>query len=1854
MQRERPIRPVCLGFFLGLLGWVTSGSLQNRLFQHLGLVGTSRWIRFGILLPIFLTSLQAGTVIKLGNVTQIRGPQDLDLEGQFVYAINFSANDPARTVRGVVFLPDRLGIPGAKLVGPQQVSPWQTKPEFGATADANNLEEVFQDIRWANSGGNERLRAELAVQVGDEYKLQILISANGNETRRWDIRVNGLQAVDEVTSLGVSPGESYSRGRATLYTYSFTATSATAVVEMGDLFGANDGGDRNPIWQGLTLERVTSPPTPDDIALEALQFFPTQTQPIAKVTVSDRRFSANHELQFVPGDGDADNSRFTLTGLTLHPGPFDFRAQPHGTRYTIRIRATDASDPKRFLEKSFTLTLEAPHAPTSLGLDSPFVATTAVTGSVVSLLEAVDVDGFDRHRFELVPGVGDQENMLFSVELNQLKLIGVRPSGLTQFRVRLRATDLSGLSVEQPFTLALLEPRVQINEVLANEVGGVEDESGQPQEWIELHNLLSQRLDLTGWYLTDDRDDLTKWRIPTRVVPPGGFLLILADGTGAEVPGSSTLHSNFSISSDGEWIGLVRPDGRTVASEMSVPALYPGISFGVGMSGVTGHLLQPTPGTTNAATSVVGANAVEFSRPHGFYTNSFPLTLTAQVAGSTIRYTTDGTRPTASTGILYSEPILVSPNTAAVTRGLRIIRAIAIHPDAAYAPIATQTYFFVDGIAGPLVDGIVSQSRLITSIARHAIYGPLMGDAFRALPALSVNLTGSLSTREVRASLELIDPNNAEPGFQVECGVGATGTTSLGSPKLSMAARFRAEYGASRLNYPVFARGSMAPGKAASEFKELRLRSHSHDTFYWLGTAENPPVPYGNPPVTRSGDAQLARNLWMDEMQIKMGQPGKRGRQVHLFLNGSYHGIYHVHEHADEDFMASYYPGGPEEFHFSGGGTTGSDHGGGDTWTSAWAAMKASLGNYTSAKRWVDVTNLCDYMVLSFYAGNDWDWSAQHNWGAAGPTLPDRGGWKFFQQDSDISLQDVQADCTDQDVPDGIFSRLMNYPDFRVLFRDRLVKHCFGDGVLTPKAAAEFYDARMTEIQTAIVAETARWQPSSSVGRLPWDRDQEWTNEWRYLRTTFFPLRTARLMGQIRARAGWWPTDPPTLNHSGGVVPAGFQVTFSNRIGQVYYTIDGTDPRLPGGKIHPAARAVGGANPTLTTNLIAEGSVWSFLDTGAVPPVGWTGRGFDDAAWRRGPTQIGYGDGDEATVAGFVDTDPLSEGVQKNITTYFRKTFDVVDPAAMNQLLLRLVRDDSAVVYLNGKEVWRLGLPEGPITPEVRAEAAIGGADESAWNEKTLDKQEYFLEPTGNVLAVEIHQADPGSSDISFNFEMIGTMPAAPANALVIQRPTRILARVNIGSDWSGLVDTYLVPEGTPRASAENLLLTEIQFHPWDEGNNEFLEFFNTAPYMVDLSDVRITNAVEFVFPKGTLLGVGERLVVVKDPVLFDLRYAQSGSAYYRDGIRRLGPWDGSLSNDAETVTVLAADGSMILEVAYGSTGNWPGRADGNGSSLELVRESDAPRTAAEKSAWLGNPRQWRPSSEFHGSPGTLGIGPDNRILINEILASPLDGDSDGIEFLNRSGATISMEGWFVSDNSAEFRKYRFPPGTVILPGERLSIRSVDFDNPANPSSLIPFGLNEVGDDVFLLQAAMGGELLRFVDRVEFGLTPKGTSLGRYPDGTGPFALLQRVSFGTMNSLPVEGYAAWASVTFPRGTPPEDQEASADPDEDGDSNFAEYAFVTSPTRANGPSLEILEDAGMDKDLLVIYRSRTAGRLNYQLEQSADLVSWSTATGDLERVSAVAQPDGSTQVVLRLKQLTTDATVSRFVRVRVQE
>jgi hypothetical protein len=224
----------------------------------------------------------------------------------------------------------------------------------------------------------------------------------------------------------------------------------------------------------------------------------------------------------------------------------------------------------------------------------------------------------------------------------------------------------------------------------------------------------------------------------------------------------------------------------------------------------------------------------------------------------------------------------------------------------------------------------------------------------------------------------------------------------------------------------------------------------------------------------------------------------------------------------------------------------------------------------------------------------------------------------------------------------------------------------------------------------------------------------------------------------------------------------------------------------------------------------------------------------------------------------------------------------------------------------------------------------------------------------------------------------------------------------------------------------------------------------------------------------------------------------------------------------------------------------------------------------------------------------------------------------------------------------------------LLMAGGRVVFRESDFNNLANPDSLVPFALAETGDDVHLIQGDASGALLRFVDRVEFGPMPRGVSLGRFPDGTGPFARLQQPSFGESNGLPVAGYAAWTATAFKKGSEPGLILAEADPDGDGLSNFAEYAFVFDPSKADGPPLLARSDGS--GWLQLSYRVRTyAPDLDYVLEASSDLSRWVPVQAEAVEMGRAPHGDGSTAVSVRipLNGSPGPAGAARmFVRVRV--
>ncbi|MEY2409757.1 MAG: hypothetical protein QOF48_2427, partial [Verrucomicrobiota bacterium] len=283
-----------------------------------------------------------------------------------------------------------------------------------------------------------------------------------------------------------------------------------------------------------------------------------------------------------------------------------------------------------------------------------------------------------------------------------------------------------------------------------------------------------------------------------------------------------------------------------------------------------------------------------------------------------------------------------------------------------------------------------------------------------------------------------------------------------------------------------------------------------------------------------------------------------------------------------------------------------------------------------------------------------------------------------------------------------------------------------------------------------------------------------------------------------------------------------FGLSWTNAlVGAFQLSAVATDNNGATGTSAPISITFTGAAPS---QLIATGSIWRFLDTGVnLAALPWTTVAFDDSAWGSGPAELGYGDSTdgrpEATQVGYgVDTD-------KFITTYFRRKFTVGDPGAYSALTFRTVRDDGAVVYLNGVEQFRLNMPAGPIDNTTHASSPISGADEAAFY--TNNAAASGLVSGVNVVAVEVHQVNGTSSDISFELELIGN-----TGAIVNNPPTVALTTPSGGTIFTAPANITL----SAAASDSDGSVSKVEFY----ANGAKLGEDTTSPFSFTMSGVTI------------------------------------------------------------------------------------------------------------------------------------------------------------------------------------------------------------------------------------------------------------------------------------------------------------------------------------------------------------------------------------------------------------------------------
>lgn len=738
---------------------------------------------------------------------------------------------------------------------------------------------------------------------------------------------------------------------------------------------------------------------------------------------------------------------------------------------------------------------------------------------------------------------------------------------------------------------------VVINEFLASNGSGLKTHQESAEDWIELYNRSSAAINLSGWYLTDSASEPTRWQFPSgTTIGAGGYLIVFCNSWGGESLVGGEYFANFSLSKEGEYLALIAPDGQTLIHEFfpTYPPQYTDISYSD-----AGYHLEPTPGAANSAAYGAPPEVVHFSEPAGYREEPFLVELSCLSPEARIYYTLDGSIPsTAST--LYETPLNIERVTC--------LRAVAIQEGCIPSAVSTRTWLFPEEILsqsknpppGWPVSRTVNDQKFEYGMNTAIVSDPRFSEGIRQgmkeIDSISlvtdlgnlldpetgiyVNAKKDGEEWERPVSVELISPRGGGE-FQIDAGLRIRGSSSRSpdAPKHSLRLFFRSRYG-DTLQFPLF------EGEGTEEFAKMDLRTSQ--TWAWVGG-----YPYDT----------FIRETFSRDSQRDMGMPYTRSRYYHLYINGQYWGLYQTQERSEAIFAQTYLGGNVEDWDclktsYPSHATEAVD-GNKDAFRALYqiAVNEGFAGpyatNYFRIKglnpdgtpnpfypRYLDEENLIAYMLITYFT-RDPDCPVAMNININNVVClynrvnPD--GFKWFRHDCEHSMAanrsfPITFDLTEFGWlinnasgfnPMRLHQRLMDHPDYRMRWIDAAQKEMLNPGgALSVEKSLERWNSRQQELDTAIIMESARWGHGNTR--------ETWLGECNYVKNEFIPKSAEYLVAQMRAR-GWFPPfDAPVIQKKESEAAGMVQVTLRGSA-SIYYMLDASDPRLPGGAPHPQA-----------------------------------------------------------------------------------------------------------------------------------------------------------------------------------------------------------------------------------------------------------------------------------------------------------------------------------------------------------------------------------------------------------------------------------------------------------------------------------------------------------------------------------------------------------------------------------------------------------------------------------------------------------------------------------------------------------
>lgn len=632
-----------------------------------------------------------------------------------------------------------------------------------------------------------------------------------------------------------------------------------------------------------------------------------------------------------------------------------------------------------------------------------------------------------------------------------------------------------------------------INELMSRNKSTCVDEDGEYSDWIELYNPHPTQAILTGFYLTDDPTNLTKWQFPSFHLNPGDYILVFASGK--DRTSGPHFHTNFNISGEGDEILLVNTTGQIVSSLGGI-ALGCDVSYGR-IPDVTGPKTViysgATPWETNDGS--VGLNELNFSVPTGVYPTEIQLDIQSQEVGHEVRYTLDGTAPT-QTSMLYSGTIAIQADGSqnelsaiptnpddtpenwkwkAPKSGIpkaRVVRAQSFYNGVATGPVYTQTYFIGQHWLGKYELPIVCLSGNSDDLFSYdnGIYVPGITYDTASIWAGNYDLRGEENERLVH--FEFIEPDG-NVGFESDAGLRIHGASSRSMPMKSMRLySCRSFDAAGAFEYDFFGNSDV------TSFDRLVLGSSGFD-FISTHLANS------------IGDFVCATQAFDQAWE----------RPVVVFLNGEYWGIHYLRERIDEDFLAAHHnidDDGIDLIEFEGAqlhpdssyyqvknGTAAKFEELIDFVTNN---DLSSSANYDHVQTLIDIENFRDYHIYKIYLSLfDWPGNNVRMWRS--DELDGKWRWMMFDNDDAFLKEEFNSiwHATKADGPDWpnppwstlLLRKMLENPQFKSDFIARTV-NLLQNELSESNVLAEIASAR-AEIEPAMQEHIDRWQYPASL-----------------------------------------------------------------------------------------------------------------------------------------------------------------------------------------------------------------------------------------------------------------------------------------------------------------------------------------------------------------------------------------------------------------------------------------------------------------------------------------------------------------------------------------------------------------------------------------------------------------------------------------------------------------------------------------------------------------------------------------------------------------------------------------------------